>query len=34
MPIVLAPEVVKVVASHAMAQPQKVGWLHNQGASG
>ena len=33
-PIVLAPVVVRVIASHAMAQPQEVGWLHNQGASG
>ena len=33
-PIVLAPVVVRVVASHAMAQPQEVGWLHNHGTSG
>ena len=32
--IVLEPVVARVVASHAMAQPQEVGWLHNQGASG
>ena len=32
--IVLEPVVVRVVASHEMAQPQEVGWLHNQRASG